>query len=508
MSHNYLLSNSEQIREADRIQIQDYQFPGILLMEEAGKQSAERIAQLFPEQKTFLILAGPGNNGGDGLVIARYLHLWGKEVKVWFSHSSEKYQGDAKINFDILSHLSVEQHIYQGESYQEMTESFSQPPLVVDALLGTGIQSKLRGTVAELISMFADTRLKVVAVDLPSGLNADTGELVNEVIPADVTLTFQLPKICQFITPASEKCGKVEVIDIGIWPNVINQLGIKRRLIDSLFVSENLISRKNNSHKGSYGHVLLIGGSSNMSGAISMAARAAVRSGVGLCTVYAPALCQPIVLTHAPEAMCIKGKSSDFLCFQDVEECLSHLKGKTAVVIGPGLGWNEDTRAFFQSILPYIKVPLLIDADALNLLSESEALWANLPDQAVITPHPGEMKRLMPEWDVQSKRLEGAEQLAVEKKVVVVLKGAGTIVSQPDGVSMVNTTGNPGMATGGAGDVLSGMIGALLAQGYRAGEAAAVGVWLHGRAGDEAIKKVAMAGLTAMRLIECIHLPD
>ena len=498
-----LLSNSAQIRNADRIQIDEHHFPGILLMEEAGKLATGRIVSLYPNQNDFLILVGPGNNGGDGLVIARYLYLQKKNVKIVYSHSPERYKGDAKINYDIITQLPVNQSIYQGDSLYKLLKDIPNSPILIDALLGTGIQSALRGTVADLINLFKETELPVVAIDLPSGLNANTGEQINEVIPADYTLTFQLPKICQFVTPASLACGKTEIIDIGIWPSVIEKLGIKRRLLDDSFVEKHSISRKKDDHKGSFGHVLIVGGSKDMAGAITLAALAAVRSGVGLCTVFTPEACRQTVFTHCPEAMCmgIEGNLTDSL-----ERFKEALVGKSAVVFGPGMGINTDTIEFLKKALPFVKVPILLDADALNILAQTPNLWGNLNSQCVLTPHPGEMRRLVPGVDVINQKLESAEKLASEKQVNLVLKGAGTIVALADGHSFVNTTGNPGMATGGSGDVLSGVIGSLMAQGIEPGIAAGLGVYIHGLAGDEAIKKAGMAGLTAMRLTESIKL--
>ena len=235
-----LLANTKQIREADRIQIDECHTPGIILMENAGRLATEKLLEYYPDQQQFLVLAGPGNNGGDGLVMARFLHLAGKQVVVLLSHAGAKYKGDAKINYDILQHLAVPIKTFNLENPSAGWEGFSQP-LLIDALLGTGIKDKVRGPIAEIIQHFSQQQLPIVAVDLPSGLNADTGEQMNQVLQADLTLTFQLPKICHYVTPASNTCGEILTLDIGIWPQVVEKLGIQRSLIKEEFDKKSIV---------------------------------------------------------------------------------------------------------------------------------------------------------------------------------------------------------------------------------------------------------------------------
>ncbi|MEM7368246.1 MAG: NAD(P)H-hydrate dehydratase [Bacteroidota bacterium] len=500
------LSNAAQIREADRIQIEDRHLPGILLMEQAGRLAADRILEYAPDQHSYFILAGPGNNGGDGLVIARYLYLAGKEAQVLLSHPGERYQGDALINYRILAELPVPMLQYEEESLDDMIRSFDHQPILIDALLGTGIQSVLRPPVSQLIEDIRTFSLHTIAIDLPSGLSASTGESINSPLRADLTLTFQLPKVCHHITPASLLCGKVEVIDIGIWPEVIQQLGIQRYLLTEDWLQAQHKPASLDAHKGTMGHLLSIGGSRNMAGAIALCGYASLKSGVGLSTVLTPGSCRSIVLGLAPELMCIS--SGDMYAAKLDAKSLDlfdqYLVNKQAVVIGPGLGTHPDTAALLEAILPRIQVPLVLDADALNLLSQHPAWWNMLPDSTILTPHPGEMRRLVELESIHRRRLEIAERLAQDRQVIVVLKGAGTIVALPDGTSYVNTSGNPGMATAGSGDVLTGIIGSCLAQGYSAGIAAAMAVYLHGKSGDLAAANSGMASLTARDL--CHHI--
>lgn len=501
-----LLANSHQIRQADQIMIKSHQVPGILLMETAGRKATELLLRLYPTHMSFLVLAGPGNNGGDGLVMARYLHLAGKEVRVLYSHDPDTYQGDAQVNELILRHLPVLREQFSASLATHWLSDMKQSPVLIDSLLGTGIRSALREPIVSMLDFFKEKLLSVVAIDLPTGVSADSGELINQPLHATHTFTFQLPKICHYVTPASLECGQIHVIDIDIWPAVIEQLEIRRWVLDRAFVGDRLKTPRVDAHKGSQGHVLVVGGSRDMSGAIAMTAWAAMKSGAGLCTVLTPSSCHSTVLNWVPEAMCKCPESESDTLGQEAivlfEECVV---GKSAVVIGPGMGTHPATLEWLRAVLPLIKVPLLLDADALNLVAAHEDLWKLLPSAVILTPHPGEMKRLAPEA-VLNRRLETAEQFAKERNVVVVLKGAGTLVAAPDGKTYVNTSGNPGMATGGAGDVLSGTIGALLARGYETAMAAAIGVYAHGKAGDLAADDQGEAGVTATDIIRKLGL--
>lgn len=497
------LANSMQIREADKIQIESYNFPGVILMESAGRMSAEIILEKYPINSVFWILAGPGNNGGDGLVIARYLYFAGGKVQVWLSHDPQKYNGDAAINWQILKELPVEVVQFSKKELSIHLAELREPPVWIDALLGTGISSKLRGVVAEMILSIKNEKGSVVAIDLPSGLDASTGTVANDVIPADLTLTFQLPKICHYLTPASNHCGEVRIIDIGIWPQVIAQLGIQRFLLSSKFIDEHKKTRKRDAHKGTQGHLLAIGGHQNMAGSISLTTLAAVKSGVGLCTTLAPGSCRNTVLGLCPEAMCI-GIGHPFaqkLTLKGLDTFLSAIQGKAAIVIGPGIGTDKETVEFIEAILDHVEIPLVLDADALNMLADHPHWWDKIPANTIITPHPGEMKRLMGNNECINQRLESAEKLARNRDVIVVLKGQGTVIALPNGKTFVNPTGNPGMATGGSGDVLTGMVGSFLAQGYAPDVAAPLAVFLHGKAGDDGANELSEASLSATDII-------
>ncbi len=503
-----LLANTPQIREADRIQIEELGLPGIILMETAARKATERLLELYPQQRSFWVLAGPGNNGGYGLAMARRLHLADKTVRVLLSHDPARYTGDALVNYQLLHQLPVPIETWHPACVTDWSTVFVEAPILIDALLGTGIQAELRGSVLALIKAFLAQDLTPVAVDLPSGLNADSGYVANPVLPARHTFTFQLPKICHYLTPAANLCGEVHTLDIEIWPSVIKRLGIQRQVLSESFVREQRKDRAPDSHKGSFGHLLLLGGSGAMSGAIAMSAKAAVRSGVGLATVVCPGASRQTVLNHVPEAMCQPMGPPDrmVLMEDDWDEIAPLLAGKQALVIGPGMGQHPATVALLHQILNQVTIPMVWDADALNLLATHPDWWERLPSHTILTPHPGELRRLMQDPSADQYRLESAETLARNKQVVVVLKGQNTVIALPNGQTYVNPTGNAGMATGGTGDVLTGIIGALLAQSFVPGIAAALAVWAHGTAGDQTRQRLGEAGLTAMELIHDLRL--
>ena len=508
------LCNTEQIRSADRLMIEDRKFPGILLMENAGRLSAEWMMARFPENQAFLILAGPGNNGGDGLVIARILWLAGRKVEILYASDPEKYKGDAKLNFDFLQTTSIPQKIYAGnrDASFDQTQSLSGDTVLVDALLGTGITEKTGGSIAEIISVFSKIESQCVAVDLPSGLSADTGFLTNESIPAVATLTFHQPKICHYVYPAAELCGEIVVLDIGIWPDINAKIGVKREIWNSEKVAktyseliENLTSAKN-THKGDFGHVLVVGGNMETPGAISMTGRSVLKSGAGLVTIFCPGGATTMLGPESSELMIARwGKTeTEMLSKEALAFFKENVKGKSAVAIGPGLGCNKETAGFLKAVLPWVSVPLILDADGLNILASHPELWKILPENTVLTPHPGEMARLcgLSTKEIQQHRLEFAEKLSAEKGVTVVLKGANTIIAHSGGQTTVNPTGNPGMSTAGAGDVLTGCIAGFLGRGFPPNEATTMAVYIHGLAGDRVAQTCGESGVTALAIMD------
>lgn len=480
------LCNTAEMRRADQVMIEEYGFPGLLLMEAAGRKSAEWILARYPGRALYLVLAGPGNNGGDGLVIARYLHLAGKHVEILLSQDPQGYKGDAHANWKALQGARLTFHQWPCDLPLGL-QAHPEQCVVIDALLGTGVSSQLRGSIAELMEAVSQYRhCEVVAIDLPSGLSADTGQCINPPLTASATLTFQCPKVCHYVTPAASHCGEVVVMDIGIWPAILAELGIQRRLLDVESCRELYRQRPSAGHKGTFGHALVVGGSKAYAGAIALSGLAALRMGAGLCTVFTTESARCAVYDQRPELMvgAWGDLSTAWLTVDALPRFKEALPGKTALGMGPGMGNEPETATFLQGVLQAWQRPLVIDADGLNILASEPELWRYVPQGSILTPHPGEMARLMPGTDVIHQRLEAAERLAHQKQVVVVLKGAGTVIALPNGRTYVNTSGNAGMATGGSGDVLTGMMVGLLAQGYSPEQAALLGVYLHGAAGD------------------------
>lgn len=507
-----LLSDSQTIRKADRLMIDDHHVPGILLMEAAGKVATAAILEDFADVNSFMLLCGPGNNGGDGFVIARLLYLAGKQVTVITSKPIEEllHRGDASVMLKILQTMEIPIHLYQTGILSDTDLSKT---IVIDALLGTGIEKELRGNIVQMIN---EMRLlspeAIVAIDLPSGLDASSGKVINPVIQASHTYTFQLPKICQYVSPASTHCGKTRVLDIGIWPSVIQQLSSGYTLLDEKWVHRHWKHRETLDHKGTLGHVLIVAGSKNMAGAAILATKAALAGGAGLVTVACPSSVRIPLLSACPEAMCIPlgSDQQEQVTTSDISTCMSAMDRKTSILIGPGLGAGVEIGRFVSELLGRIHdlnpdFPVVLDADGINGFIQFPRLVSS---QLVLTPHPGEMKRLLAKieniQEVQADRLYSAEVCAHLWEATVVLKGAGTIIHTKEESVLVNPTGNPALATGGTGDVLAGLLTSFIAQGIRPHIASGLAVYLHGKAADSWIESNPPEALTAGKLVEIL----
>lgn len=508
------LVTSRQMREIDRRTIEDFGVHGDVLMERAGMGTARIVARLADANPIatpgVLLVAGRGNNGGDAFVAARCLSEWGYDVEVRLAGKADAIKGDALEHFKRMLAAGVELHELPDEAAWKSPDRPGTPGarVLVDGILGTGISGPARGTAAAAIR-FVNTlgRMnQVVAIDVPSGLNADTGEAPGDTVCADVTVTMALPKVGLVQPCALDFAGNVEVIDIGIPSSLVDEVTSGEELITRADLYALVPPRPRQAHKGCYGHVLIIGGGAGFTGAAAMAAAGAVRSGAGLVSALVPAGIAGAVAATVPEAMVHPAPETEQGTLR--ADCLDALGGTLdaydAVVVGPGLTSCDASASLVRRVLKESRVPLLLDADALNVCAGSPELIATCGAPTIITPHPGEMARLMG-WstdDVQVDRFGCARKVAVATGSVVVLKGAGTVVTQEGRMLQVNLTGNPGMASGGMGDVLSGVIAALLARGCAVYDAARLGVWLHGRAADRVCERSSQAGLTAMDVID------
>jgi NAD(P)H-hydrate epimerase len=507
------LLNAAQMREADRRTIEEIGIPSLVLMENAGRQVVDAMEAGLGSlaDRRVAILCGRGNNGGDGFVVARVLHQRGAEVLVFVVGAAEEIRGDARVNFDVLNRLGiVAVEITGDEAWDSHAAAVEGSDVVVDALFGTGLNAPLAGLTAVVVTDVNRMDVPVVAVDLPSGLSADTHHPIGACVDATLTVTFAAPKLPLVLSPGAQHAGDVVVADIGIPQEVIDAVSgpwIEATASDELRAL--VQPRAEDSHKGDFGHVLVVAGSRGKTGAAHLAAMGALRSGAGLVTVATPASCQAAVAALGAEYMTegLAETPVGSIAASAVDRVLE-LPGDV-VAVGPGLGTAAETRAFVRSLLDREGRSLVVDADALNAFAgDAAALTGRDGLDVIVTPHPGELARLVGKSieDIQADRVEAARALAQANRLFVVLKGHQTIVATPGGKVFINPTGNPGMATGGTGDVLTGMIASWLGQLLDAEAACRLGVFLHGAAGDLAEADEGQQALTAGDILS--HLSD
>jgi NAD(P)H-hydrate epimerase len=507
--------DTDRMREADRHAIEDLGVPGILLMENAATGVVDAIREHFPDAIRVLVLCGAGNNGGDGLAAARHLANGGHEVTVLLFANPERLSGDAAANYRIAAAFGLAIKTIQGDDLADLDQALETgpPDLIVDALLGTGLDRPLGGRLARAAERVSASGVPVVAVDVPTGLNGSSAGVAGPVLAAELTMTFGALKLCHVLPPACLHCGEIAVVDIGIPPRVL-EAGCRLHWLESRDVALMLPQRAPDGHKGTFGHLLLIAGAEGRGGAAAMAAKAAVAAGAGLVTAAVPRPAVPVVDGACLEAM------THPLAADDTGRVagpggLEELLGRVSVVAaGPGLGTGNGAASTLEWLLDSWPGPLLLDADAINLLAGRAERLAGRDIPAVLTPHPGELARLLGRGieDVTGDRLEAAREAAAAAGAVVVAKGFRTIVADPDGEAWVIPAGDSGLASGGAGDVLTGTIAAFLAQGLEPLRAALVGCWLHGRAGElggeaypAAVPAAALPGLVARAWLELVQ---
>jgi NAD(P)H-hydrate epimerase len=483
--------NAAQMREADRYTILEIGIPSIVLMENAGRQVVAAMEATFGEMgdKRVAVIAGRGNNGGDGFVVARTLLQRGVDVSVFLLAEVAAVRGDARTNLEILGRLGLSVvEITNEQDWELHFSDIATCDVIVDAIFGTGLNSALQGMLQTVVADVNGSGIPVVAIDLPSGLSADTHEVPGDAIDASLTVTLGAPKIPLVLPPAERHCGDLVIADIGIPDAVIDGLeGSTLRILTREAMRELVLPRASDAHKGDFGRVLVVAGSLGKTGAAHLAALGALRSGAGLVTVAVARDALPIVAalgaeyTTEPLPQADRGGVT--------VEAVDHLLALKAdvIAVGPGIGTSTETRAFVHELLERSGVSMVLDADALTAFEgDPEALHGRDGVDVVITPHPGEMARLVGRSieEVQRDRVEIARDFAVTHQVHVVLKGHRTVIATPEGDVSINLTGNPGMATGGSGDVLTGMIAAWFAQLLDAEAACQLAVYLHGVAGD------------------------
>lgn len=514
-----------QMREADRRTTEQHGVPSLQLMENAGTRVVEFLAGRFADlpHRRIAVLCGKGNNGGDGLVVARLLHQRACQLSVLLFALPEAVEGDAAINLKRWRDAGGVVRVVTSEAeWTAARAEVTQAKTIIDAMLGTGLTGPVEGLLARVIADINQLFVwpwsgsgctSIVAVDVPSGLPSDSGEPLGPAISAHFTISFTAPKPCLLLPPNCEHAGELYVAQIGTPQEMLNQDdSLRLHWLEPLEFAGLPLSRKPNSHKGDYGHALIIAGSRGKTGAAVLAAMGALRAGAGLVTVATPERVLGIVASFLPEMMTepLAGTDVDTISLRSLDygRFAEIVKGKNALAIGPGLGTHSETQQFVRAILRDSPIPIILDADGLNAFVGRASELREHQAPLAVTPHPGEMARLLgcTTAQVQANRLELALQSAAKWNAMVVLKGYRTIIATPDGRAFINSTGNPGMATGGTGDVLTGMLAGLTAQFSTDPweRVLGLGVYLHGLAGDLAAGQVGEASLIATDLVAAI----
>jgi len=481
-----------EMQELDRYTIEEFGIPGLILMENAGRGVTELLLERFSEEASrgVLVVCGPGNNGGDGFVIARHLAQRGYPVKIFSLAPEEKFRGDALVNFKIVQKMGLPlEYILHENQVSSFESALTSHGVVVDAIFGTGLDREVGGRFAKVIQMINQASLPVVAVDIPSGLSAKTGRPLGVAVKATLTGTMALPKVGQVIYPGRDYVGELCVVDISMPQSVIEEKSRAREWLDMDWAVKTLLPRQADTHKGTYGHLLVLAGSTGKTGAAILTCLGALHGGAGLITLVCPESLDPLFEVTLTEPMTYPlsyETPEGSLSIEAYTEILEFAQNKRAAVIGPGFGLHPSTVELTQKIVAEFTIPLVIDADALRALSGQLYHLRRAQRPRVLTPHPGEMAGLLQvnKEEILRDRVHAAKVASREASSVVVLKGAATIISAPDGREAINSTGNPGLASGGSGDVLAGLIGAFLAQGYEPFTAACLGVFVHGLAAD------------------------
>jgi hydroxyethylthiazole kinase-like uncharacterized protein yjeF len=506
-----VILTADEMRRVDERAEREHGIPSETLMDNAGREVAEALLRHYPglQSRRVLILCGKGNNGGDGITAARHLSRSGVTARVVLLARGAELTGAAAWAFRRAGEEGIRvEEITTDEAWSEVRKGLPEHDLIVDAILGTGTRGAARCRSLEAIEAANETGSELVSVDIPSGLSGSGAECPGPCVEADRTLALAALKIPHVFPPAARFAGTVDVLDIGIPEAAL--MAEPRPLLwaDAAHAASLIPARDPESHKGRYGHLLILAGSRGKSGAAVLMARAALRSGVGLVTVATTASAQPMVAVGVPEAMSEPlPETADGFLSREAVSAVRRLAGERDVLAaGPGLGTDPETAEVILAVAGSVDRPMILDADALNILAGSGARAPRLGSRAVLTPHPGEAARLLRcrAAEVQAARLESARRLAREWNACCLLKGHRSLVADPGGTVRVNPTGNAGMATGGSGDVLSGIVGAWLAQGLPPADAAALAAHVHGLAGDLAAGEQGEISLTASDLIEAL----
>ncbi len=506
---------NEQMKMLDQRTIEEYDIPGLLLMEHASLALAQEVLSVNRENQVngFVVCCGPGNNGGDGLALARHLLRNNLKTDVFLVSDPENLKGESRQNYQMLArqttdifHLSDREEKNVQVYMQMFEERLKEGTVVIDAIFGTGLDRDVEGLFLKVIERINQSPCTVVSVDIPSGVQGNTGKILANAVKADKTISFQLPKIGNLLYPGAALNGELIVVDIGIPAALRDGTDFAARKTDSESVRKWIRPCEKNDHKGHGGTILILAGSRGMTGASVLAAKAALRSGAGLVRIACEEKLNDLYEQMLPEATTISYPiDENGHLTHDAEEILkSQMTGADVIVAGPGWGKSKGREAYLSFLLQTSNKPMVLDADALNILSEHPEWFTQSMSPWIMTPHPGEMARLtgLTVEEINQNRLKVTKTFAEKWKATILLKGAGTVIADENGEVWINSTGNPGMATGGSGDVLAGMIAALCHRTDSGLKAAAAAAYLHGFSGDIAAEFMGMTGIIAGDLIE------
>ncbi|HVJ48034.1 NAD(P)H-hydrate dehydratase [Desulfitobacterium sp.] len=504
--------SAQQMREIEKEAIEAYGIPSLLLMENAALAVVREIQQTLVKMNSkgsckVIVLVGKGNNGGDGLAVARHLLISGMDVTVLSFAKTEEFRGDAALNCRLYQKAGGRFFLIEGEKQLRSTRlALNQADVIVDAIYGTGLRGALPSLVEEYVEEVNQTQAWVIAVDIPSGIEADTGKVYRSAIRAQTTVTFGLPKLGHFLGKGPEYVGRLIVDPISIPDKFLEQEEVATFVLTEDAVQAFLPVRTLQGHKGTHGKGVLVAGSPGMTGAAILAGRSALRCGIGLLQIVTPQAAAFQIDMGLTEATIWPVEGQNTLDHRAWPIITEKCQTAQALAIGPGLGQNQDFIPVLEDVLRTLELPVILDADALNLIAQEPGIlgWRQRRGPLLMTPHPGEMARLCgcSVQEIEDNRLEITLNKAVEWGAILVLKGAITVIASPDGRAFLNPTGNPGLGTGGTGDVLTGSILAWLAQGVPPLEAACLGVYLHGKAADELAQDVGWSGFTATEVAD------
>ncbi len=496
---------TEEMRNLDRAATEIGMIPSILLMENAALACVRELKKDFNlSECKVAIFCGKGNNGGDGLAIAKHLYNAGIDVNVYLVNGND-FSGDAKINYDIVNAMDIPvDTVTDTDGFEYVIRSYD---ILVDAILGTGISGVVRGSVFDIIKLINENARYVLSVDVPSGINSDNGEICGICINAEKTVTFAAYKIGMFMYPAADSTGEIVVAPISIPKAVIKSQNLLINVTDNEFVRKNLTVRNNNTQKSDYGKLLIIAGSRGMTGAAYLASEAALKSGAGLITLACPESVNTVLENKTTEVMTLPLSDNDgHFAYSATSEIINKIDNFDAVLIGPGLGRSNDVQEFVKTVLKACDVPVIVDADALYAVAQNKDVLRGCTCDLIFTPHAMEMSRLtgLDISYIEDNRVQVSREFSEETGAVLLLKGHHSLVTAPSLMQYINSTGNPGMASGGSGDVLTGIIAAFVARGIDSPIAAAMGAYIHGMAGDIAKEHYGEESLSAKNILECL----